>query len=439
MWSRPKEKTMKHLASLLTMLLLFVLSLQVGEGWSAPPTSPGQENKIAQAIGSADLAFSHSDYPKAIKILRRSLSAASSSSEVWNRYNRALLAKAGNDYLSTMPKNRYRIESHCLANDLRKGSTDYFLLDIRQPEEFAKGHLSAAINIPLRQVLNHLDRLPKPETGKTLIIICRSQHRANHVLVILRELGYTNALTLRDGYDGYLSWLKSTQSSKTPSGACPERVDGPGSKGENALPVAPSKKIAGIMSEADSVYASNHFHQAGTLLRQALSKFPEYEEIWTKYNRAVLAETGNEYLQGMPENRYRVKVAAFGADYSKGPGLGNYFLLDVRDPDEFVVSHIAGSINIPFRTVLQHIAILPKPDSGKILLIICRSQHRAIHDLVVLRELGYTNAYTLQGGYDAYRTWLKNTSPKQKENEERHGAKLPVPAPNTDTPEDFGC
>ena len=413
--------------------------MQGGAAWSASPPPPGQEDKTVLAIGEADLAYSHSDYPKAIEILRRSLSASPSSSEIWNRYNRVLLAKAGNDYLSTMPKNRYRIESHCLANDLQKGSTDSILLDIRQPEEFAKGHLPDAINIPLRQVLNHLDKLPKPETGKTLLIICRSQHRANHLLVILRELGYTNALTLRDGYDGYLSWLKSSQSSKTPSGSCPDRVDAPGSKGENALPVAPSKEIAKIMSEADSSYASNDFHQASTLLQQALIQFPEHEEIWTKYNRAVLAEAGNAYLQGMPENRYRVESAVFGADYSKGPGLGNYFLLDVRDPDEFVVSHIAGSINIPFRTVLQHIDLLPGPNSGKILLIICRSQHRAIHDLVVLRELGYTNAYTLQGGYDAYQTWLKNSAPGQKENEEGHGAKPPVHTPNTDKPEDFGC
>ncbi len=430
---------MKHLSSLSTMLLIFGLLLQGGEAWSASPQTPDRENTTTSPIVEADLAFRHSNYPRAIEILRRYLSASPSSAEVWNLYNRVLLAKAGDDYLLTIPKNRYRVESHCLAVDLQKGSRDYFLLDIRQPEEFAKGHLPEAINIPLRQVLNHLDRLPTPESGKTLLVICRSQHRANHVLVILRELGYTNTFTLRDGYAGYLSWLKNSQGSKKNSASCPDRIDGSGIRAESAIPVAPANKITGIISEADLSYAGNHFHRASTLLRQALSQFPEYEEIWTKYNRAVLAEAGKEYLQAIPENRYRVGIAEFAAEYSKGPGLGNYFLLDVREPEEFVVSHIAGSINIPWRTVLQHIELLPKPASGKILLIICRSQHRANHDLVVLRELGYINAYTLQGGYAAYQTWLKNNSPQQNENSDGHGAKPLSPVPDTEKPEDFGC
>ncbi len=430
---------MKRLSTLLTMLLFSVLIMNGGKAWSASPPSPAQEKKFAQALIEADLAFNRSDYVLAKEILRQSLPTAPSYSELWNRYNRAVLAESGNDYLLTLPTDRYRIDSRCLADDLQKRRHDYFLLDIRQPEEFAAGHLAGAVNIPLRQVLGHLDQLPKPGTGKILLIICRSQHRANHVLVILRELGYTNSFTLLRGYEAYLSLHKISRNDKTANGSCPKGPDNQRDKNKNEIAVVPPKEIAGLMSDADTFFAENRFGQARGILEQALIKTPGYEEIWQKYNRAVLAVTGNRYLRDMPEAGYRVKVEKFGTDYQKGPGLGKYFLLDVRDADEFAMGHIAGSINIPFRTVLQHIHLLPKPDSGKILLLICRSGHRAIHDLVLLRELGYSNAFTLQGGYHAFRTWLKNLAPTQKGTENGNGIEPPSPQPGTKQVEDFGC
>ena len=379
-------------------------------------------------MSRAEVAFDHSEYSQAKEILRGLLTSSPKAASLWTRYNRAVLAKTGNDYLITIPKNRYRINIPRLAYDLKKGPKKYFLLDVRQPKEFAAGHLAGAINIPFRQVLNHLDRLPKPPTGKILLIICRSQHRANHVLVVLRELGYTNAYTLRNGYAAYLAWLKKSPNGMAQSRPCPIKIDRQTNKEKNKAVVVMPAEIAKIMSEADKSFAGNHFRRASILLKQALIKAPEYEELWIKYDRAVLAQAGNEYLTGVPKDRYRLSVNKFGTDYSKGPGLGNYFLLDVRDSDEFVKSHIAGSINVPFRTVLQNIDLLPKPDSGKILLIICRSQHRANHDLVVLRELGYTNAYTLQGGYHAYQIWLNKLFPGQNKGDQ-----------GNEVEEDFGC
>ncbi len=429
---------MKRLSTLLTMLLLSVLSLNGGEAWSASPPSADQETNIVQTLKEADLAFNHSDYAGVIDILRGSL-PASSSPEFWDFYNRAVLAKAGNDYLLRIPENRYRIDQSCFADDLQNENKDSFILDVRQPEEFAAGHLADAINIPLRQVLGHLNQLPQPQTGKRLLIVCRTQHRANHILVILRELGYTNAFTLRGGYSNYLSRQQNPRKHEKADGSCSKKIESLISAGKRETTVAVPQKIAAIKARGDMFFADGKFNQAARLVKQTLIQDPEYKELWSKYDRAIIAQAGKDYLQTLPEDRHRIPVAAFEEGYRKGPGLGKYFLLDVRAPEEFVVSHIAGSINIPFGKVLQHIDLLPRPASGKILLLICRSQHRAIHDLVVLRELGYTNAYTLQGGYGAYRSWLKNSAPAKKENEDGHSDKPPLPIPDTDQTEDFGC
>ncbi len=426
---------MKPMSALLAMFLLSVVSLNGGEAWPVSPPSQGATSGITLTQQDADSAFNHSDFTLATEILHRLVTEAPSSSELWNRYNRAVFAKAGNDYLQSVPKDRYRIESHCLMSDLERESNEYFLLDVRQPEEFAQGHLAGAVNIPLRQVLDHLNQLPKPKSGKTLLIICRSQHRANHALVILRELGYTNAFTLRGGYTAYRSLSKSSSKSKKNDDSCSRKADSePGRVKDNNTERLSVKSIA-LLSAAERSFAVNDFNQAVHQLQQALIQTPQYKELWRKYNQAILARAGKEYLQRLPEGRYQISATVFGEKYQKGPGLGGYFLLDVRERNEFAVGHIAGSINVPFRKLLNNIAILPQADSGKTLLIICRSQHRAIHALVILRELGYSNAYTLQGGYEAYSNWLKNSAPLHNEKDK---GKQPA-VPDNSQEEDFGC
>ncbi|VAW40236.1 hypothetical protein MNBD_DELTA03-415 [hydrothermal vent metagenome] len=188
-----------------------------------------------------------------------------------------------------------------------------------------------------------------------------------------------------------------------------------------------------LISRADKAFRLANYKQSAAILRQAITESGHKVSpvLWNKYRLAVLARAGDDYLSGVPKNRYRVPVAVFGRDYQK-EGIRKYFLLDVRQPEEFVKSHIAGALNVPFRQVLRHLAWLPGAGSDKVILIICRSQHRANHVLVVLRELGYTNAYTLQGGYHAYRKWLqKNPLPGA-------GSTPSVP-PKADDEEDFSC
>jgi rhodanese-related sulfurtransferase len=422
---------MKLLFWVLTMLLILSV-LGGGEAWSASPPPPGASRSLDPMISLADQAFDHAEYAKAAEILRQAVAGAPKSAEFWQRYNRAVLARAGDAYLLAVPKNRYRIDIPCFAYDLQQGGKEYFLLDVREPEEFAKGHPDGAVNIPFRQVLSHLDRLPKPPTGKIVLLISAKQYLANHLVVTLRELGYTNVYTLRDGYTGYTSWLKQLRDGKVKTRSCAREAGSQaGTTGNGPAEALPAEAVA-MVTEADRSFTANRFARARELLQQALITAPGSEALWAKYDRAVVAEAGNEYITGMPAARYRIGVDTFGPEYEKGAGLGNYFLLDLRDPEEFVQGHIAGSINIPFRTVLRHGDLLPKPDSGKILLLICRSQHRANHVLVVLRELGYTNAFTLQEGYSAYRTWQKRVSPSGKGDQEKKEEQEPVE-------QDFGC
>lgn len=200
-----------------------------------------------------------------------------------------------------------------------------------------------------------------------------------------------------------------------------------------------------IMTQAHQAYSHSHFNDAIKELQGAIQHEPANQQLWTLYNSALLAEAGNKYLTGVPKNRYRLNLATFYKD--KADWAAKYFLLDVREPTEFDKGHLPGAINVPFRQVLQNISLLPQPDDNMTLLVICNSQHRANHVIVILRELGYNNALTLRGGYSAYISWLK----KHPNGKNTNKLKKPVgnqppttnpqqgETPADDQEEDFSC
>jgi rhodanese-related sulfurtransferase len=56
---------------------------------------------------------------------------------------------------------------------LRKG--DVPLIDVREPHEYTEFHLPGAVLLPLGQVVDRLDEVPR---GETVYVICRSGARS---------------------------------------------------------------------------------------------------------------------------------------------------------------------------------------------------------------------------------------------------------------------
>ena len=76
--------------------------------------------------------------------------------------------------------------------------------------------------------------------------------------------------------------------------------------------------------------------------------------------------------------------------------LDTYILLDVRTPQEFAESRIAGAILIPDYELKQR-AEVELPDKNAVILIYCRSGRRSALSAAVLAEMGYTNVYDFGG------------------------------------------
>jgi rhodanese-related sulfurtransferase len=91
------------------------------------------------------------------------------------------------------------------VRDLRsliKEKAFFFLLDVRQPEEFAQGHIDGAVLMPLGTLPDSYLKIPK---GVKLVVYCRSGHRSAQAVSFLLAHGYDKAVSLSGGYTAWAS------------------------------------------------------------------------------------------------------------------------------------------------------------------------------------------------------------------------------------------
>lgn len=62
-----------------------------------------------------------------------------------------------------------------------------FLLDVREPDEWAAGHAPDAVHVPMRELGTRVDELPR---DRLIVAICRSGERSRVVAEALISEGY---------------------------------------------------------------------------------------------------------------------------------------------------------------------------------------------------------------------------------------------------------
>jgi phage shock protein E len=69
---------------------------------------------------------------------------------------------------------------------------NYTIIDVREPDEYANGHIDGALNIPPSALMMGAKKLETIPKNAEIIVYCRTGSRSNVALHILGELGYTN-------------------------------------------------------------------------------------------------------------------------------------------------------------------------------------------------------------------------------------------------------
>jgi rhodanese-related sulfurtransferase len=65
---------------------------------------------------------------------------------------------------------------------------EFFVLDVREPMEWARGRAEGAVHIPMSQLGARQAELP---SDRTILCVCRSGARSASVTKALRDAGYT--------------------------------------------------------------------------------------------------------------------------------------------------------------------------------------------------------------------------------------------------------
>ena len=73
------------------------------------------------------------------------------------------------------------------------------LIDVREPHEYAAGHVPGAVLLPLGELKNRLAEVPKNDT---VFVICQSGNRSNDGAATLTGFG-VNAVSVDEGTTGW--------------------------------------------------------------------------------------------------------------------------------------------------------------------------------------------------------------------------------------------
>src|SRR5690625_3050126 len=88
----------------------------------------------------------------------------------------------------------------------RQGYRKAQLIDVREPQEFERGHILGARNIPMTQLKSRLVELRK---DKPVYLYCQGISRSNRAANILRKNGYQDINVLQGGFSKWTGRIKS--------------------------------------------------------------------------------------------------------------------------------------------------------------------------------------------------------------------------------------
>jgi rhodanese-related sulfurtransferase len=370
-------------------------------------------------------------------------------------------------YNVTLPQG-YGIISTDVLSTMLVEEPAVLLLDVRQPEEYAAGHLEGSFNVPIRTLAQNLDLLP--DLHANIVVICKSGGRATLAATSLGILGYDNVKILKGGFgawdaaemptttdvytaeigtapefdatvyeaiDTYLTTLPEGYGFVSPQNLAVEMSDNPplvidvrGLDEWNAGYIDGSQHIwiNEFMSRQDEWPADKDTPIVITCasgyrgsIATVMMRLAGYTNV-----RNLGGGTNGWTAAGFPlvgVDTAEFDLNAYLTDYVAGlPGNFNavrvddlvtelstspdLLLVDVRTADEYAEGFIEGAVNIPLHELTQQLNLLP--DLNQNIVVYCGSGHRSALAMTALNLLGYENTRSLIGGFGL---WASSGNP----------------------------
>ncbi|MBE9044023.1 rhodanese-like domain-containing protein [Pleurocapsales cyanobacterium LEGE 10410] len=102
-------------------------------------------------------------------------------------------------FLTSIPREYYTVRQINKVKALGK-EQQALLIDVREPKEYASGHIPGAVNLPLRSLTDNLDQIPK---NRPTILYCSTGYRTAMGVMALQMLGYDNVRGFPPSIEGW--------------------------------------------------------------------------------------------------------------------------------------------------------------------------------------------------------------------------------------------
>jgi rhodanese-related sulfurtransferase len=250
-----------------------------------------------------------------------------------------VVADAANAYFANMPSDIYKIAQKDFIDKV-KANEDMFIMDIRQPADYEKGHVKGAVNVPWGSAIaENLVNLPK---DKAIMVYCYTGQTAGQTVALLNVAGF-------DAKSVNLGWN---------------------------LGISKAEGIADVTETT-----ANAIPQGSTQIDA------EIQTAITNYFAEMADLKGTTYAN--------FKISEDNAKKALDEKDPNVVFLSVRKAEDFAKGHIEGATNIPFAQGMQDsFGELPK---DKKIITYCYTGQTAGQTVAILRLLGY-DAVSLNSG-----------------------------------------
>ncbi|MGJ4849987.1 rhodanese-like domain-containing protein [Bacillota bacterium Meth-B3] len=250
-----------------------------------------------------------------------------------------VVAERAMAYFADFDGARYMIKVPDLFAKIDAGE-EMLILDVRQSDAYAEGHLKGAVNVPYGMTI--AERLSEIPDDIPLYIYCYTGQTSSQTTALLNvagkfatniQSGFNNGIKAVEGYEKYVT----TEEAVLPG----ERYDV-----DPDVQAAVTKYFEDVTSKAGTAFANNNFS---------------------------------------PESLKEVMDAE----------LDDYCIYSVRQAADYAEGHIEGAANNPFGAGMEkNFDQLPK---DKKIIVYCYSGQTASQTSAILRLLGY-DSYNLSGG-----------------------------------------
>ncbi len=237
--------------------------------------------------------------------------------------------------------------AEALYENLNDGddSNNPLILSVRAPDDYAKGHVPGAYNIPWREIADpeNLSHLP---TDQQIVVYCYTGHTGQVAATILRLLGY-DAVNLKFGIMGW--------------------------------------------TDDDEVFGQTRFAEpAGYPVETEAHELTETYEppVWSTGETDPVAIVQARAQAFLADWAPVTSAEALYENLNDGDAANDPFILSVRAPDDYAKGHIQGAYNIPWKSIadMDNLAHLP---TDMPIVAYCYTGHTGEVGATVLALLGY--------------------------------------------------